>query len=666
MPADLEGAAADGLSKLVIESEDVSSPTVQPSPRQWDPPRVRKGGLKTRDVTGEFVQASQALDTGHLVKDDWFTLFESVGALEIMDPKMDSGYLAPGEILEDSYDVMRPLLPEEVIGVIDGLLCHEMAWHMGSPLSQTLFTSVYIDRLLWPEPRSLNDARFSRLVLVGSDDAALNKILRSYCLALIKCCDFVHHRVSSEHCYEEEDFVTQTYNRSLLSGFSEAAIMTEVAEALQCLDVSADEMRKDVQAALEARLRFRMSFLRALAMDVQVIENRSTLVWDDCGEYLDAMIGSHSLGKPVPESFSVKIQRRLASTVPPRPILNVRFEDATAHLRRTCQDGKDVVRVLEYDGSNSTLTFAWMFQSRKPQPSVYIRSLLQALLFNDMNVLGRMSVKQLLFDDLAEMVLPDDVIIDPDNSLVEAPQDPRFQIAQRMEAFIARAGQSYLDVFRVVCQNRSRIRRTFCHTIHDWDNLQLEAEELDTELRQYTKEVPIFDPSVSPEPIFAFPLSSWAYSHKLRQMEWIIQLGFELDVYQVDELGGMYWYLHHLTETRLAHLERMRGFVTRKIRSLPSTLPNQQSQAFARTLSFLNLSLLEANATNAFAEGLFCLYTILSRSALLPEPSRPYSSDALRYELRVKPFLAISIPALVPFEEYRAMSANSSESMLLL
>ena len=25
-------------------------------------------------------------------------------------------------------------------------------------------------------------------------------------------------------------------------------------------------------------------------------------------------------------------------------------------------------------------------------------------------------------------------------------------------------------------------------------------------------------------------------------MEWIVQLGFELDIYQVDELAGMYWY----------------------------------------------------------------------------------------------------------------------------
>lgn len=43
-----------------------------------------------------------------------------------MDPKMDSGCLGPGESLEDDYEVNRPLLPEEVLGIIDQLLCHEV------------------------------------------------------------------------------------------------------------------------------------------------------------------------------------------------------------------------------------------------------------------------------------------------------------------------------------------------------------------------------------------------------------------------------------------------------------------------------------------------------------------------------------------------------------
>lgn len=44
-----------------------------------------------------------------------------------MDPKMDSGYLAPGDTLDDQFDVRRSLLPEEVLGIIDQLLCHEVS-----------------------------------------------------------------------------------------------------------------------------------------------------------------------------------------------------------------------------------------------------------------------------------------------------------------------------------------------------------------------------------------------------------------------------------------------------------------------------------------------------------------------------------------------------------
>lgn len=44
-----------------------------------------------------------------------------------MDPKMDSGCLAPGETLDETYNVAQALLPEEVVGIMDQLLCHEVS-----------------------------------------------------------------------------------------------------------------------------------------------------------------------------------------------------------------------------------------------------------------------------------------------------------------------------------------------------------------------------------------------------------------------------------------------------------------------------------------------------------------------------------------------------------
>ena len=79
------------------------------------------------------------------------------------------------------------------------------------------------------------------------------------------------------------------------------------------------------------------------------------------------------------------------------------------------------------------------YQFRTSEPSVYVRCLLQSLIFSEMRVLGTISLKQLLLDDIEEVVLPADVLVEPANGDVEAPQDPRFQISKRMDAFVIKA-----------------------------------------------------------------------------------------------------------------------------------------------------------------------------------------------------------------------------------
>lgn len=58
-------------------------------------------------------------------------------------------------------------------------------------------------KLLDPEPKTLADAQFlrqddDRIVR----DGLVHVVLRAYCLALIKCCDFVHKRIGVEYCRE--------------------------------------------------------------------------------------------------------------------------------------------------------------------------------------------------------------------------------------------------------------------------------------------------------------------------------------------------------------------------------------------------------------------------------------------------------------------------------
>ena len=283
-------------------------------------------------------------------------------------------------------------------------------------------------------------------------------------------------------------------------------------------------------------------------------------------------------------------------------------------------------------------------------------------------MLGSMSIRQVLDEDLAVSTLPGSVLLDRGNDEIEVPSDPRFNMACQMEIFRSRAAGSYLDILRTFCQNRCRIRRTLCHTIADWDNLQLDSEELDQELRVWTKEKPIMDKSISDDPIYAFPLSSWAYYYKLRQMEWILQMGFELETYQPSELSGMYWYLQYLAKTRSRHLERIRGFIlrSRAVSACDKTSAAKREQEVKKAISFVNFSTIEAAATYGFADAISCLYTVLGRLSLLPTPPQPYSDDSLRYEVRMKPFSTIGLPELISFEELKEFIANPDEPIIKL
>lgn len=73
-----------------------------------------------------------------------------------------------------------------------------MAWHMGHPLSQTIFTSLYIDRLLTSKKTNMEDIHFGNV----TGEPVTLRVLRAYCLGLIMTCSHVNNRVKSEHFYE--------------------------------------------------------------------------------------------------------------------------------------------------------------------------------------------------------------------------------------------------------------------------------------------------------------------------------------------------------------------------------------------------------------------------------------------------------------------------------
>lgn len=651
------------MADYAVCPEEMARLSLAQDPEQYPPPAIHSPGVIPVDITIKFADAVKTLEPGELVKDGFFTLFESVSALEIGDPKMDSGCVAPGEKFEEEYDVSRKLLPEEVLGIIDELICHEISWHLGYPLSQTLFTSVYVEALSMPDPANVGEAFFVRSSSSESSLEPMLQILRAYCLGMLKGCSHVNERIKLEHYYEEEDFVTNTYNRTLLQRVSTHDVHSVLRETEELLGLLRDQVSQDILQGLSARLKLRRIFLQA----AESPENKGDFAkaqapWIEAADILPVIENTHALAKDVDEAFSAKLQRKLASTMPPRPIVQIDFKEAFGHLSRMFEDGGEVVNVLKYTDSQCLLTFVSTFQAKKPQPLVYVRTLLQTFLFDEMQILGCMSIRQLLDDDLSILTLPASPLLARSNDDIEAVEDVRFVMSQQTELFRERAAQPYLDILRTFCQNRCRIRRTLCHLIRDWENLQMDAEDIDHLIQVKTKERPLvhrasmMSSSARPVESYALALSSWTYLYKLRLMETIVQLGFELEVYQPDEHLAMYWYLNYLAKSRLQHAERIKSFIIHRAeeaRTSPTTDPDATKQ-LQRALASTRLTLLDAAVTWELSDALACLHTVLARHKLVRAAARPYSNDELRHNLRMKPFAAIGLPSLPSFAEFAA------------
>lgn len=198
---------------------------------------------------------------------------------------------------------------------MDKLLCLEIIWLDGYPLSQTIYTSLHIDRLLSPDKVHKDSFYTGRQIppTSSNEDFLVHDILRAYCIALVKCCQLALHLVQSQNFYEEEDFVTHLFGRELLPEVGSLAAENLLVETID--GISAMSISEDLRLALTSRCRLRLTLLQNLSDDIKD--------WEGLKHCLQLVNESHSFAKPCPAAFSEKVQRKLATSTPPRPMIEV-------------------------------------------------------------------------------------------------------------------------------------------------------------------------------------------------------------------------------------------------------------------------------------------------------------------------------------------------------
>lgn len=131
---------------------------------------------------------------------------------QIMDPKMDSGYIEDGDSFEPDFDVTAGRELEEVLWIMDELLCLEMNFHAGYPLSQNVFTSLHVFRLIDPETKypyylARDEGAMGVEAHLEKDEESIRTglvhvVLEAYCVSLVKCVALALEAIQGQTYYE--------------------------------------------------------------------------------------------------------------------------------------------------------------------------------------------------------------------------------------------------------------------------------------------------------------------------------------------------------------------------------------------------------------------------------------------------------------------------------
>ncbi|KAK7264879.1 hypothetical protein RJT34_32492 [Clitoria ternatea] len=501
------------------------------------------------DVSPLLQAASQDLQEGELIHGDNFNLFAAMSALEIMDPKMDSGMVCTYYSLDEAIEngaAPVPISEDKTIDVrctidiMDHLLACEATWHKGHSLAQTVYACLY---LLRPERTSSH------------------ALLHSYCKVIRATCNAILSVVSDARTHEEEDLFTMAYGLPLCGDGDEKclsllnAVEETISRQLRACKASSSKRRvsEDIEPlqdnsdleegycrALLCRLRFRKHFYHLLMSmkrpqgrglelarkhiascisEIDHIQKSSEFLRTSAYGMCDQNIDTTASGCQ-PIGFDASLNCRLSAPTPPRSIKILCWEKALEYFIKLLQD-LDIVCSYSLDPSlEAALHFVVKFQ--KSQPDLVSRAHLQLLLVQDGKLYGR--------DSMLSMI----------TRAAGLPEVTENHDIEKNE-FMMQLGQLVINLLKILCTNTAWQRRKLGKMLQDWRVIYVQLE------MAFKKKFEEASTTSNTKKI-CFKI----YQHILAWVEektyWIafrfLSLGFELELYSFHDYCMVYWYIY--------------------------------------------------------------------------------------------------------------------------
>jgi len=629
-----------GKSKESDEATDQQLEAIdERGPELWEPPSedvlagARAEHEEWVDISRVCDLAAEGMKLGEMIESPQFRLFDAMSAIEIMDPKMDSGFNNSEDMTLDRAEaagiISQSLTHEELITIWDQLLMYYLLWLEGHTIVQTCFCCLYLQDLkkhLKPMPS-----------------------FGAFVDAFLVACRRARSAVLRAGVFDDEDFMPGMFGIDL-----EACVFSsEPTEVQQRIEQEVEALRSDSSPCAERvawRLQFMAEYMLALVAlaseaSPDVPSGFAKEAPDEARTRLTACLSllerlKKSAEVPPPERlrcFDPSINRKLLVPGPPRTVEpiqdpHVAFDMWASHIQELLLCGlltqKSLMQILE-----GAVT-------HKGEPSVLPRSIAQ------LRVSKEGFVRRLMLESLASHLFPR-----------EAAQHCK----KAADAFLAHSESLFAHLMKLAHTNCARRFRRLAHVFSDFNALQHEAWRLDEDLKQ------TFGANLRhPRPCWV-----WIMEHCLQAMIEKLFLGFDLELYDQAEIHMIYWYVDYLYGLRLFNLNELYHAKEQPVGGQKKKSNSRQQQKEANTAGTRGglrprnppqfLLLLEA--TQSTVRGLFRLLAFCLRRGLLSAPEAAVSGLAQRFVLRFRALEHFRLPHLPSYNDFEQSSQSAQAPM---
>ncbi|ORY01708.1 Mak10-domain-containing protein [Basidiobolus meristosporus CBS 931.73] len=602
-----------------------------------------------KDITDFLDEATNDFDVGQLVHLESFGLYDSMAAIEIMDPKMDTGMRVEGQDASKDFDASSPLSASQILGVMDKLCSCELAWHSGHSLSQTIFTCLYVHNVFKiPQVKGVAE----------SDNNLVSLVLKAYVLGVIKCCQLVWQEMIKGNVYEEEDFTTNKYGLSFYEDFPESETLNLLEDAEEWLMKIIKTANEDEEIrfkdgyitdgshakALLSRIQLRKRYLLGLVYISGMQFSESQKEFDLAKSLLDGLgpgtvKSTLSLAEDVMDAFDPLINRKLAAQAPPRPITLVTVNEAYANLSALCGRLSTISTITQCHSVETLINFFFYYSQVQPQACAVSRSYIQSALYSDHRILGRLPVFYFVRDSIIESVRPPLEVVE-----LPSGDSSHKELYSLVTGFITRAAKPFIDTFKVYCQNRSRQRRVMCKLLREWEILQEEAEHIDEQFHA------VFKSNAASLPFF---YSSWVYHRKLSMMIQVAQLGFDLELFAEYEYLMMFWHLDYLYGAYSQHLERIVNITLTCAQGREKATPSQGNRDVPESASPLAIQRIQVTGLREMTRGIYLMIAAFNRTGHIRSPSLKFDDERTRFCHRFRMYNQLVSPTPLSYNDYQ-------------